>query len=45
MIKTLSKQVINGTLKLVETVLYSNGTRVIRILDPKTLIPTDVIRQ
>lgn len=43
MIKSLSKQVINGTLKLVETVIYSDGKRVRRVIDPQTGLPTDIL--
>lgn len=43
MIKSISKQVINGTLTLVETVIYSSGKRVRRVLDPSTGLPTDIL--
>lgn len=43
MITTLSRQVINGTLKLVQTVVYSDGKTVKRIIDPKTGLPSDIL--
>ena len=43
MITTLSRQVINGTLKLVQTVVYPDGKTVKRIIDPKTGLPSDIL--
>ena len=43
MTKSIVKEVINGALKLVEDIRYSNGRRVKRILDPITGIPTDIV--
>jgi hypothetical protein len=43
MITTITRQVVNGTLKLVQTVVYADGKTVKRIIDPKTGLPTDIL--
>ena len=43
MIKTVTKEVIKGSMKMVENIRYSNGKRVRRVLDPKTLLPVEII--
>jgi hypothetical protein len=42
MIKTITKEVVEGALILIETVIYSNGKRVRRVLDPQTNIPIEI---
>lgn len=39
----ITRQVINGTLSLVQTIRYSNGKITKRLLDPVTLIPQEII--
>lgn len=39
----ITKQVINGTLKLVQTLTYSNGKTVRRVLCPKTMVPQEIL--
>lgn len=43
MTKSIVKEVINGALKLVEDIRYSNGRRVKRIIDLQTGIPEDIV--
>ena len=43
MISSLAKETINGAVRLVENIRYSNGKMVKRILDPITGIPTDIV--
>lgn len=43
MIKTLTKEFINNSMKLVETITYSNNTITKKIIDPKTMLPIDMI--
>ncbi len=38
------KEMINGSLKLVQNLTYSNGDKVKRILCPKTRVPQEIIR-
>jgi hypothetical protein len=43
MITTIAREVVNGTLALVQTVVYSNGKKVRRLLDTKTLMPIEIL--
>jgi hypothetical protein len=43
MIKTLTKEIINGSLRAVENVIYANGKHVKRILNTKTGMPEAII--
>ena len=43
MVKTLTKEIVNGTLKVVQNIRYSNGRTVKRVLNPKTGVPTQLI--
>jgi hypothetical protein len=43
MISTLTKEVIEGALKLIETIVYSNGKKVRRVIDLQTGLPIDII--
>jgi hypothetical protein len=43
MITSITKELIQGTLKIVQTIVYSDGKQVKRVLDPQTMIPTEVI--
>lgn len=40
---TISIQSIKGVLCLVQTVIYKNGKKVKRVLDPKTKVPIDIL--
>ena len=42
MTKVITKEVINGVLKIVQTVTYSNHVKTRRILNPKTMVPESV---
>jgi hypothetical protein len=43
MITSITKELIQGTLKIVQTIVYSDGKQVKRVLDPQTMIPAEVI--
>lgn len=43
MIKSTSKSIINGILSLVQTITYTNGTSVRRVLNPSTGIPESIV--
>jgi len=41
--RKIVKRVVKGTLRLVETVKYTNGTIVERLLNSKTLVPETIL--
>jgi predicted DNA-binding antitoxin AbrB/MazE fold protein len=41
----ISKQVIDGVLKLVQTVTYSDGKTVRRVLCPQTMVPQEILEE
>lgn len=43
MITTVAKEVMNGTIILVQTIVYSNGKTVRRLLDNKTGVPIAIL--
>lgn len=43
MIKEITKEIIEGVLRLVETVVYSNGKKVRRLLNSVTGMPEDIL--
>ena len=43
MTRELTKEVIKGVVREVEHIVYNNGKRVKRILNPKTGIPEDIV--
>lgn len=43
MIKTLTKEVYKGSLKLIEKIVYSNGKVTKKVIDPVTGLPTEFI--
>lgn len=44
MIKGITKELIDGALKIVQTITYSNGKTVKRLLDSKTMLPIEIIK-
>jgi hypothetical protein len=44
MISSITKEVIKGSVKLVQNITYSNGSKVKRILDPVTKLPIEIIQ-
>jgi hypothetical protein len=45
MVKTHTNRLINGSLKLIERIIYSNGKTTLKVLDPKTYLPTEIITE
>lgn len=43
MITTVAKEVVNGAMALVQTIIYSNGKKVRRQLDSKTGLPIAIL--
>jgi len=43
MISTVTLKLINGTLSLIQTVKYNDGTTVIRLLD-RNFVPVEIIK-
>jgi hypothetical protein len=43
MISTVTLKLINGTLELIQTVKYNDGTTVVRLLD-RNHIPVEIIK-
>ena len=43
MITSLTKELINGALKLIQTIKYSNGTTVKRVIDPHSGLPIEIL--
>lgn len=43
MISSITKELIQGAIQTVQNITYSNGKKVKRVLDPKTMLPVDII--
>ena len=39
----IATEIIDGVSKLIQTVIYSNGDKVRRVLDPQTMLPTEIL--
>ena len=42
LIKPVTRKVVDGVLQLTQTIIYSNGSKVLRIFCPKTYLITEV---
>ena len=45
MLKTHSNTLVKGSLKLVERIIYSNGKTTLKVLDPRTYLPVELITE
>jgi len=43
MIKTLTTEIYNGSLRIIEKIVYSNGKVTKKVIDPVTGLPTEFI--